>query len=97
MSAELVVPDDDVLCSDPVNPAAKTAPASNSEGNWWGWGRKNKAVVKEPTPVANPTPVFANKIVLSKRGKCMFEDKAVIAMNNGALGVIIHNYEVFTK
>jgi hypothetical protein len=38
-------------------------------------------------------PDFTGKIVLIERGSCEFGLKALIAQNNGAIGVVIHNFD----
>lgn len=79
ISAELYIPDNDLLCQDP------SIPTNANLGNWFNWGKKSGGDGKL---------LYADKIVLAKRGKCMFEDKAVIAKKHGAAGLIIQNYEV---
>jgi hypothetical protein len=100
---------DALLCEDPVpRTAAGSGGGPSAAPSWWSWGSA-PSPAPAPAPVGSeaadatgsadtqkdltPARIFENKIVLAKRGNCMFEDKALVAARNGAKGVIIYNYE----
>jgi len=84
-------------------------PNPTGSPTWWPWGHQtassgtgtnadsdsdaDKAGVEKTQGDSIPVGIFENKIVLAKRGKCMFEDKALVAARQGAAGIIIYNFE----
>eukprot|EP01041_Mallomonas_annulata_P007884 gene7884-16140_t len=82
LQAEMTVAADGTGCKVPVS--------SSRRSSWW-------SVWRDPIPDSPPTSPkpYQGKVVVVARGGCMFEEKALIAQESGAIGVVIANSEDF--
>ena len=83
-----------MLCTPPKHSPPSKAPTAAP--SWWSWTSSKAGVGTngaEAVSAKSNTNLFENKIVLARRGECMFEDKALIAATHGARGIIIYNNE----
>ena len=81
IDADFVMATDGTGCEPPVSKSSSMV----KRNTWW------------PSWTADPTSepsLYEGKIVLVKRGGCLFEDKARMAEAAGALSVIVANNEV---
>eukprot|EP01038_Epipyxis_sp_PR26KG_P008658 gene8658-11701_t len=90
ISGSLVVPvDDGMMCDD----TSLADDSMQSKWRWWQWSSHGKSNQNNNNKTPASSLPYKNKIVLAKRGVCLFEEKSINSFKAGASGLIVINTE----